>query len=1716
MRMNWVMAAAILAGALALLVAGGASATQSGKTYSGSGNWAVDTPTTVMDETVDVSGNIVVSSTFDLTNVTLRFTVNGSSLSIIAPVGGMTLQPGSGVAVITTNDPNIYYSFTIANTTSNVNIQNATIDHVLNGVTVNGGTQFGRYFANVKVTHANLFGFRLTDSFATLFKVNVSLDFLPFIKRTDWSPTVYVLTGSPPGAMSCANSSVNSTQSGYYYWYAYTYRCIQEYWSATGTAISVLRGGPWFEGIETHIPSLNQRLDFNLEGGYTAYYNYSYYMPYNTPCYQTGAYPSHYAYYYNYTYHSILPFLSFNGTIAQDSSFAMFKDVRAPTEGIFLDVHYNMINTYLYTYEYCGYSPTVTYNYPYNVYSFNRIYWPTAEVVGVKVTNGKIGDNFNGLNLTMGKTGITITCDWNQPAVYVGYFTASYGTFPVVNAYAFWSNETYTPSTAAAVTRTDFTLRNSVASGAGMRFDRYWTYTTPSQPGGAADTVFRGLVTVDNVSATNMAGLALEIRLVSSATSTANKFDYTVNVANSLFDSSRSIMVLVPNQKAITSNYTANFLFEKDTFRNANVTPPSSIPTTSSGIDGENIANTYIGAISVNTGWHPSTLTSDWYKVDVVLRNNTFTNMSGTLFAWGYSDFLFPGGATLTFQDNVFRNLSYWTAPVPGGGMSPPMQGGEMIKAPADTVTFLRNTFDQVAETFGIIGAWVGPNPAYPYYPFALCAYYMANYAYAYWYYGCSWPSKTPTIIVESNSFNGVTTPSGAPRDSAFFALPGHAHALFNNNTVSNSNAVFVNAFLYFYSSSYRFGVEDIDVTILGNTIVGQTVNPPFLYEDPYKGGQPMRVINNVMRDSRTALVTWMWGYYAAMSASYRPTENLATMIVTGNTIRNSTLQTDAAIHVTGRATVQNNTIENIAGWAVVIDFMSKVPLFGSSNTIRNVTNGYWIAPINTGGSQTISLSNITIPASGTSIRMENANMLLLHMEFGGAATPVMMVNGHADIYSSNLAVLSAAVSGGGSVSVYNEIGFSVRWGNALGADSGVPVANAALMTSSAQHNILSSARADAQGLVPKKMVLIWEKFSFGSVTDSRMYAPFEILISSSGISQTVFLPSLGPGEVPTTFQDYPSYPVLLLDTLIPTISIGSPVSGSTLGYRQILVEGHSFERGSGMDVQRLRVDAGDWIDVTQEGSATWQLTVSALSEGTHVLEAEVRDRAGNDYTTQVSFSVDLTAPWMTLTRPMQEVTYTNEPLYIVQGHVDPADSAIDVNGIRVFAEGGGDFSFEYALQDGLNVLFITASDIAGNQVTIVRSITFDRYSPFIQVTAPIDGLKTNVKTISVVGRAEPGSTVTVNGAPVAVDPQTGAFFLPNLVLEDLFDQTENLLVIRAQDAAGNAAFDNRTLTVDTRAPDITLELDASVASRIAAGLPVSANSVDVKGKTDSSDALVTVGGQVVPLTGLSFSRVMVLAEGSNTVEIKAMDTVGNVRTVSLRIVRDTAPPTLTIDRPETLVVLTNERTLEIRGSTNAQGATVFLTYTNAAGATIVDAIPAVPVGTPVTYRFERLIDLVPDGNVHTVTVRVVDLAGNEASQVVSYTAKVTPPSVELDPMPTTVTDTFVWVNGSTAEGITKVRINGQEFPVLARAFSVRWNLPVTNGDYTFRVSVVDAAGNVGSTEATVKVTLPQQARTTAGTGGVSGELLAGAALAVLGVSVAVLILGWSRRKQST
>jgi hypothetical protein len=114
----------------------------------------------------------------------------------------------------------------------------------------------------------------------------------------------------------------------------------------------------------------------------------------------------------------------------------------------------------------------------------------------------------------------------------------------------------------------------------------------------------------------------------------------------------------------------------------------------------------------------------------------------------------------------------------------------------------------------------------------------------------------------------------------------------------------------------------------------------------------------------------------------------------------------------------------------------------------------------------------------------------------------------------------------------------------------------------------------------------------------------------------------------------------------------------------------------------------------------------------------------------------------------------------------------------------------------------------------------------------------------------------------------------------------------------------------------------------------------------------------------------------------------------------------------------------------------------------------------PIHYRFEYTLVLITDGNDHLVEVRASDIAGNLDSTTFTYTAKVSAPFLEIIGFKTKVTETYLWINGTTEAGIEKVSINGQDFAVVDQFFAVRWNLPIQSGNYTFTVSVRDDAGN--------------------------------------------------------
>ena len=1118
-RNNWTLVGIglLLAAAAVLLLSGGANATQTGDQYAGSGNWVISQVSSVSDETIVVYGDIIVQNTFTVTNAQIRFGVANATFYVNAPSSGLIMAPGTGSTSVGTTSSSFYWYFIIQNTTSNVNIQNVSFDHTVQGVQVTGGSASSRYFAHITMTNARTTGFRLTDSFATLLRLNSTLEATPVVQRIELA------------------NYINYTQNITYpkMGYTFAYRYIYDYWTVSATGVNVTRGGPWVDGIEVHAPSTTSRIDILMTGGLDQFYDYRNY-------YKAGCAPDvwwDYFYWVNYTYHYVYPTVEFYGLQASDTRFAYFADVRPPSESVFFDVHYNIQGRYHIEQDFCDVNPDYLYDFPDGAYSFNQLRWYSAIVVGVHVRNGGLGNSFTNLDATMGRAGVTITSDWNGAAVYQNAWRTSYATFPSILTFAFWSEERYSLTTPAAVTNTDFTLTNSRVSGAGMRFDRTYVYSPTSA------TVFRGAVLIDNISVSDVSGLGLYVNVSADSTSSRPTFDYIAQVSNSTFQGARAFGLGLPNAITKASDYTANVLIENNRFQDVNMTPDSMI-TSQIGISPCTNAqayryyfSTYNGIVSLDTGTHCRNMNSDMYKVDVMVRNNVWDNATGPLFGWEYSDFTFAGGSSLTFEDNTFNRVSYYTT-----ANSPnPFVTDAMIKTVADRIVFRGNTFTDVNVVLGLLGGsqW-GNSPTTPaYYGFAYCSYLLSQSAIYEYYgvYGCSFHSKTPTIIVEGNTFSDVRTPTVAYDLRSIFPIAGHANMTFVDNTIVDSKATFIMAHLSFFSIKYS--VEDIQIEFARNTITNQTGAPVITYYDPYKAGNLVRMTDNVYRDSNQPLFAWGWGYYTTIIPQYQPVENLIPIQLLRNEFYNLSLGGKGAVQLTGRVVMSNNTWDGLVGWAAIIERMSLIPPI-AGNSIQNATNGYWLVPVAASGLRpTGTFTDLVIRVADTAIRMVGGNLILQRMDFTGAQTAVHMQNGFAEIYSSKILILSGRVQGDASITTYNNIGYSLRWADATGVDSGVRLANGLVVTSTPDHRILNSARTDNQGLIAPRLVQVWRLLSLGTTQLSENYLPLDILISAGGLTERVMLPSLAPGEQLTYFEDYPAYQILIRDPIIPRISVG-------------------------------------------------------------------------------------------------------------------------------------------------------------------------------------------------------------------------------------------------------------------------------------------------------------------------------------------------------------------------------------------------------------------------------------------------------------------------------------------------------------------------------------------------------------------------------------------------
>lgn len=480
---------------------------------------------------------------------------------------------------------------------------------------------------------------------------------------------------------------------------------------------------------------------------------------------------------------------------------------------------------------------------------------------------------------------------------------------------------------------------------------------------------------------------------------------------------------------------------------------------------------------------------------------------------------------------------------------------------------------------------------------------------------------------------------------------------------------------------------------------------------------------------------------------------------------------------------------------------------------------------------------------------------------------------------------------------------------------------------------------------------------------------------------------------------------------------------------------------------------------VTSEATATFECALdgaaftacnamssySGLSEGSHTVVIRAVDATGNVDSTEVSrtWTVDTIVPDTTIATGPSGVVSSSTAAFTFTSSEAQVTFECALDGAAFTACNAS--TPLTGLGEGSHTLAVRAIDAAFNAdaTPASRTWTVDTLAPDTTLTGAPSGT-TNVSAASLsFSSNEAGVTFecSLDGAPFASCTSP-------LSLTGLLDGAHTFTV-RAIDAAGNVDSTPATAswTVDAAVPDTSLT----------AGPSGTVSSADAAFTFTSTKANSTFE---CSLDGAAFTACTtprsftLLADGSHTFSVRAIDPVGNVdlspatRTWTI----DTQAPDTTITvRP---VALTNSTSGRFEFTSPQSGATFECSLDGAAWTVCTS-----PLVTP-----GRLAD-----GVHVMLVRAIDAAGNFDVTPASATWQVdtvAPPAPAItEPVADATTGALPRFGGRAEAGSTvTVTINGMTVCTAAVSANGQWSCiattALTMGAQTATATATDGAGN--------------------------------------------------------
>jgi hypothetical protein len=460
------------------------------------------------------------------------------------------------------------------------------------------------------------------------------------------------------------------------------------------------------------------------------------------------------------------------------------------------------------------------------------------------------------------------------------------------------------------------------------------------------------------------------------------------------------------------------------------------------------------------------------------------------------------------------------------------------------------------------------------------------------------------------------------------------------------------------------------------------------------------------------------------------------------------------------------------------------------------------------------------------------------------------------------------------------------------------------------------------------------------------------------------------------------------------------------------------------------------------------------LTEGETLFTAQATDSAGNAGQPSAPLAVilDTVAPSVAISTPL-DGTNLNTPVITISGSIDDPAALVTVNGLPAINSGGVWMLVGFTLQEGTNTLLVEARDPAGNKGSTSATVVLDTIPPVVAITAPVDGLYTNIVQVTVSGTVnEEVTSVTVNGTSATLNagstPVANTTFTTTLTLVEGI----NSIVVTAVDKAGNTGTATINVTLDTIAPQIAVIGPAD-------GALLNNGQITFGGSAAEPVTQVTVNG-IAAQAGSNggYTLPVTLVEGSNTLIVTATDRAGNRSTSTITVNLDSIAPSAPLLNP--IVTPTRFATTTVSGQAEANS-TVKL-FNNGV---LIATLTADSAGLLTVANI-----ILTEGN-NAFTAEAVDKAGNSspASAPLTVTLDTKAPVITVTaPQAGALVNTAqVTITGTVDEPLASLAVNGGTATLNGNTFEYAMTLAA--GDNSALITATDLAGNVSTTTITIQ-----------------------------------------------